>query len=602
MAGFPQKLIRERAARSGTGFLFYRAFIMDREMAVMSNAANRTRAGIHSLRFQIIAIMLLCYLVPVLLLGFFTRSVLLTAMRKRTEAALAAGVEHAWTLTAQNIERAVGLSRDAIYDGELAGAYEQWAAGGIADAEYLRLSRGYIERKYSRDGLFTFAACFPAERPELFMYTRSGYDAAMVFLSSGQDEILRISEEIDTSGRFVLRDGRLYLVRNLVSLKMERYAVLVLGMNRDVLFSPLLGLAETWDGRVSLRLDGNECGEAPESPDQAASGAGGNGRELRYERRSESDDYDLELLLSLDERAQFREDYEFRILASAVYLLLIPVLGLLAWYVSRRIVRPITLLSKASRRIENGELGVTVPMKGQDELGDLGRAFSRMSRRIEELIDKTYKEEIALRDARIQALQSRINPHFINNALEDINWTARMEGSENISSMVTSLSVLLNATMAREDRRLVTLREEMEVAEAYIYFIEQRFGTDLTVNREIDEKAMDGILPLLTIQPLLENAVEHGIAPAGGGVITIRCSLNDACMHVEIINTGRETGKEDRERIEAALHGQPTGRHLGLANIVNRLRLIYGESVSIRVDTDTPGQTTVSIVIPREIH
>ena len=113
---------------------------------------------------------------------------------------------------------------------------------------------------------------------------------------------------------------------------------------------------------------------------------------------------------------------------------------------------------------------------------------------------------------------------------------------------------------------------------------------------------MDGILPLLTIQPLLENAVEHGIAPAGGGVITIRCSLNDACMHVEIINTGRETGKEDRERIEAALHGQPTGKHLGLANIVNRLRLIYGESVTIRVDTDTPGQTTVSIVIPREIH
>ena len=95
--------------------------------------------------------------------------------------------------------------------------------------------------------------------------------------------------------------------------------------------------------------------------------------------------------------------------------------------------------------------------------------------------------------------------------------------------------------------------------------------------------------------------MEHGIAPAGGGAITMRCSLNDACMCIDIINTGRETGREDRERIEAALNGQPTGKHLGLANIVNRLRLIYGESVTIRVDTDTPGQTTVSIVIPREI-
>ena len=134
------------------------------------------------------------------------------------------------------------------------------------------------------------------------------------------------------------------------------------------------------------------------------------------------------------------------------------------------------------------------------------------------------------------------------------------------------------------------------------HFIQQRFGNDLTINREIGEKALDGVLPLLTIQPLLENAVEHGIAPAGGGTITIRCSMNDACMRIEIINTGRGTEKEDRERIEAALNGQPTGKHLGLANIVNRLRLIYGEAVEIRVDTDQPGQTTVSIVLPRQIQ
>ena len=113
---------------------------------------------------------------------------------------------------------------------------------------------------------------------------------------------------------------------------------------------------------------------------------------------------------------------------------------------------------------------------------------------------------------------------------------------------------------------------------------------------------MDSVLPLLTIQPLLENAVEHGIAPAGGGTITIRCDLNDACMRIEIVNTGRGAEKEDRERIEAALHGQPSGNHLGLANIVNRLKLIYGEAVSISVDMETPGQTAVRIVLPREIQ
>ena len=304
----------------------------------------------------------------------------------------------------------------------------------------------------------------------------------------------------------------------------------------------------------------------------------------------------------MDRREQYKEIYLFRQRLVIMCLLLIPILILIGIYLSKRIVKPITLLSDASRRIEEGELGVTVPLNGGDELGRLGQSFSHMSLRMKELIDRTYKEEIELKNAQILALQSRINPHFINNALEDINWQARIEGSESISSMVTSLSVLLNASMAKQDRRLVTLREEMEVAEAYIYFIEQRFGSDLTINREIEEKAMDGVLPLLTIQPLLENAVEHGIAPAGGGTITIRCGLNDACMRIEIVNTGRGTEKEDRERIEAALNGQPTGNHLGLANIVNRLRLIYGEAVVIRVDTDQPGQTSVSIVLPRQIQ
>ena len=285
-----------------------------------------------------------------------------------------------------------------------------------------------------------------------------------------------------------------------------------------------------------------------------------------------------------------------------IILLLIVLMALIAVYLNRRIVKPITILSDASRRIEEGELGVTVPLNGGDELGRLGQSFSHMSLRLKELIDRTYKEEIELKNAQILALQSRINPHFINNALEEINWEARIEGSENISSMVTSLSVLLNATMARENRRLVTLREEMEVAEAYIFFIQQRFGEDLTVVRETDDAAMDGILPLLTIQPLLENAVEHGIAPAGGGKITIRCALRDACMHIQIINTGRGAEKEDRERIEAALNGRPTGKHLGLANIVNRLRLIYGENVTISVDTDEPGQTAVTIGLPREVQ
>jgi len=554
-----------------------------------------------SLRAQIGLIMLLSYLIPVVLLGVFTGSFLMKKLENQTRSAVTSGAEQAWTLTNQNIERTLELARDATYDGELTDAWQKWNSESIGDAEFRRFCQIYLERKYSREPLLSFVACFPVKDPKLKTYLRGGALEGSGELQKLIETVQIMGEELDTRCRFFRFENNIYLVRNLLNLRMERFGMLILGINEERLFQPLTELGREWDAEVAIRLD--DCGDPEIDWKSAGTGLTDDRKEkLYYTRLSGGEENGLDLRLTMDRRKQYNEVYSFRMLLLVMALLLVPIMIMIGIYLSRRIVKPLTLLSAASRRIEEGKLGATVPLNGGDELGRLGRSFSQMSLRLKELIDKTYKEEIELKNAQILALQSRINPHFINNALEDINWQARIEGSESISSMVTSLSVLLNATMARQDRRLVTLREEMEVAEAYIYFIQQRFGTDLTVNREIDEKAMDGILPLLTIQPLLENAVEHGIAPAGGGIITIRCSLNDACMHVEIVNTGRETGKEDRERIEAALKGNPTGKHLGLANIVNRLRLIYGESVTIRVDTDTPGQTTVSIIIPREIH
>ena len=562
---------------------------------------KRLTGGVrHSLRAQIGLIVLLSYLIPVVLLGGFAGRRLLNELETKTRSAITAGAEQAWTLTQQNVERALELARDATYDGELTDTWEKWKSGETGDAGYMRLGRSYLERKYSREQLFSFSVYFPVSNPQIIMYVNGGSSVSAAELQELRDTALEIGETLDTRCRFFSSGERIYLVRNLLNLRMERFGMLILGIDRENMFSPLTELERTWNAEVTVRLDA--FGNAETEWKKLTPGLTDDGKEkLYYTRLSREGEDGLDMLLTMDRREQYRELYTFQKLILLVSLLLVVLMVLIGVFLSRRIVKPLTLLSEASRRIEEGELGVTVPLNGGDELGRLGRSFSKMSLRLKELIDRTYKEEIELKNAQILALQSRINPHFINNALEDINWQARIEGSESISSMVTSLSVLLNATMARQDRRIVTLREEMEVAEAYIYFIQQRFGSDLTVNREIEEKALDGILPLLTIQPLLENAVEHGIAPAGGGTITMSCSLNDACMNIEIINTGRETGREDRERIEAALNGQPTGKHLGLANIVNRLHLIYGESVTIRVDTDTPGQTAVNLVIPREI-
>ena len=571
----------------------------------MAKGAKRRRTGglrngMNSLRVQVGLMVLLSYLLPVLLLGVLTGNILMHSLERKTEAAVASSAEHAFAMTEQNIARTVDLARDATYDGELTAAWEKWNAGAAGDAEFLQLCRGYLERKYSREPLFSFAGCFPVSKPEILIVNRGSVNSTPADLRELQQAVADFGETLATRSSFFSFGGKMYLVRNLLNQRMERYGMLILGVNDAELLGPLNSLKDSWNAEIAVRLDA--YGSSGESWDDLAPGLTDDrrGEKLLYVRLAHGEENLPDLKLTVDRRQQFREVYEFRRMLLGVYLLLIPLLILLAVYLRKRITKPISLLSDASRRIERGELGVTVPMHGRDELGQLGEAFSHMYLRLKELIEKTYKEEIELKNAQILALQSRINPHFLNNALEDINWQARIEGSETISSMVSSLSVLLNATMDRKNRRVVTLREEMEVAKAYIFFVQQRFGPELTVNTQIDKPAQESILPLLTVQPLLENAVEYGIAPAGGGTISIEAARAGKCLHLAIRNSSRGIGKEDRERIDAALEGKPAGNHMGLANIVNRLRLIFGEQVGIRVDTDKPGETAVLLDIPQE--
>ncbi|MBP3637987.1 MAG: sensor histidine kinase [Clostridia bacterium] len=551
-----------------------------------------------SIRVQLVMIVLLCYLVPTLLLGQYMGGALFDELRTKTETALTSSVEHAYTLGLQHIQRAIELAKGATYDGELTQVYAGYQAGSTSAAEFLRQSRNYIERKYSREELFSFALYFPVDDPDMLIYNRAGYEAAMAYQRSAAQHIAELGETLDTKCLFLEAEGQLYLVRNLMNLKMERFGMLVLGVNQDKLFAEVRSLAQTWDGDVQLML--GQAGNSDAAWDEWPQGLyETDENKLVYVRRDKDRDYDFGLRLSVNQERIYGEVYAFRRLMTGLFALLVPILTLILLYARQRIVRPISLLSQASQRIEEGELGVTVPMHGDDELGRLGRAFSKMSRRIQELIDKTYKEEIALRDAKIQAMQSRINPHFINNALETLNWQARMEGSEAMSGMVESLSVLLNAGMGRANRRMVSMSEEIDVARAYCYFVGLRFGEKLQVEYHFDDSVMGAVVPLLTLQPLLENAVEHGIEPAGGGMIELHSLRAGDCLRLQVINSGKSLSEEDWQRIRASLSGDNQGgHHLGLANISTRLQLIYGGRADIRVETDDLGRTVVQLDIP----
>lgn len=563
---------------------------------------------LRSIRAQLLAIILICYLVPALLLGLYMGTVLSGDMEEKTGTALSSGAEYAWTLSQQKLQQVFALARDATYDGELTEDHAQWAAAAISDAEFLRLSRTYIDRKYNREELLSFAAYCTVEAPDTLITTSSGRTAAAAYQAATHAEVLQLCETLDTQLGFWQDGDQCYLVRNLLDLHMDRYGMLILGLNTDKLFSALHELCADWDAALQIRLGilslTYPAGRIPLTADwhEMSTGLTELPKEdaLLYVRRSTSNrDAAFDVCLTLNRTHVYSDVYALRQLMYGLLLLLIPVLAVFAVYLHKRIIKPITLLSDAARRIEDGELGITVPLQSADELGQLGTAFSSMSVRIRELIDKTYKEELALRDAQLQAMQSRINPHFINNALETINWEARLEGSDRISAMVESMSVLLDASMSRRNRRQVPLREEISVAEAYLYFIGLRFGQRLTVTCDVAEEAREAIVPLLTIQPLLENAVEHGIAPAGGGMLTLRCRMDQGMVTIEVVNSGHPLTDEDRKLIDHALSDAYTENgHLGLNNIATRLRLLYDGAASIQVYSDDDNHTVVLVCIP----
>jgi two-component system sensor histidine kinase YesM len=555
-----------------------------------------------SLRFRILMIVLLCWLLPALALGGYMGGVFFGALQEKTEAALYSSAEHAQTLTIQIIQRAITLAKDVTYDGELATAYADFTAGRLSYHDFYRISRNYLERKYGRESLFTFAAYFPINRPDTYMYTVAGYQDALSFQQNCQLLALDMGLSLDTKCSFAGWNGKLYLVRNLYNLRMERYGMLVLGMNMQELFAPFYSAGKQWDSGFDILLGSYESyqGEAVNWAGETP-GLSDRKENLSYMQSHTERDYTLYTRVQVNKKSVYAQMTQFRQLLLLLVLAIVPIGIAIMLFVHRRIAKPILLLSKASRRMADGELGVTVPMHGKDELGQLGIAFSSMSTQIRHLVDTAFKEEIALRDARIEAMQSRINPHFLNNALEMINWQARMDNNEAIAAMVEALSVLLNASLDRGENRLVPLSEELSIADAYFYFVRLRFGDRLTIFKDVNTALLQNKLPRMVIQTLLENAVEHGIAPSGGGRIRLNVFSDAAFLHVEVLNNGKQLTKEDREKINALIGEEGSGEgHVGIRNVSQRLRLIYRGRASLRITQDSRGDTVATVVIPLE--
>ncbi|MEY8357039.1 histidine kinase [Lachnospiraceae bacterium 54-53] len=234
----------------------------------------------------------------------------------------------------------------------------------------------------------------------------------------------------------------------------------------------------------------------------------------------------------------------------------------------------------------------------RDEIGQLHRSFDQMTHSVKVLRDENYDKQLLLRDSTIKMLQQQINPHFLYNTLDTINWMAQKYGAEDISVMVCSLGNLFRASIAGQ-KDIIPLKEELEVLDNYIRIQEIRFKDRLHFELETPEDVSGIFVPKLCIQPLVENALKHSIEDTDE-MCTIRVIIREMEKDylIEVANTGSRFEPDLLQKIENK-EILPQGSGVGLVNINSRLELLYGTHYGLKF-YNANGMAVVTLSIPRK--
>lgn len=294
------------------------------------------------------------------------------------------------------------------------------------------------------------------------------------------------------------------------------------------------------------------------------------------------------------------------------FVFLVCLFGIAASYLlSRSISRPIGQLTSFMQKAESGDLLIRYIGERRDEVGMLGRSFNRMLVEINKLIHLTERQEQQKREAELRTLTAHIRPHFLYNTLDTIHWMARKRGAEDVAEVVESLSRLFRIGLSKGSDR-IPLAEELAHVESYMKIQRIRYRDKLTFEMKVQQDALHYYVPKLILQPLVENAIYHGVKErrgpgsivldvgAGGDLLTLRVTDDGVGMSEEqLANTRSALAKVGRSAEgEEDVAAKPQG--YGLVNVHERIRLTYGPDYGLAIDSESGKGTTVTIVLPAE--
>ncbi|MCM1122206.1 MAG: histidine kinase [Eubacterium sp.] len=297
--------------------------------------------------------------------------------------------------------------------------------------------------------------------------------------------------------------------------------------------------------------------------------------------------------------------YVYRMWNIFVIVMLVLIVGLafLINHIVTRLLRQFYDILKSIRVIQEGNLDVRIDGCGNDEMGELGTQINTMLDRIEQLMKENIDREILAKNSQLRALQNQINAHFIYNVLESIKMMAEIDEEYAISDAVTSLGSLLRYSMKWTSNN-VLVEEEIEYIRNYLALINLRFDYEIYLSLNIPEEVMKQEIPKMSLLPIVENAICHGIEELAEDTnIYIKGIIKEEDCIIEITDAGRGMSEEEIQKLKKKIAGEietggGSGNGIGLKNVQDRIRMTFGEKYGIDIASKAGCYTKVMVCVP----
>ncbi len=560
------------------------------------------------------------WLLPLLIITFILIYVVTGILNNQLRKTIVESMENAVEICDMKLEEIWNSSKKATYNNTIADSYNEYCEG-LDSLKLYNDVTNYLNQEYRYDASMLSTMVFFMGDLSTVYYSyntysnknqgNDGFQRVNYFKFFTMDYVLEASKDLDTGVELVWHNNHLYMIRNLVNEMFEPFGMIVVELDPDFTFS---SLKSVWGANdYQLYVEGEPVFISDNFDDSLLAGRKSNecsyfqkGRKYYATMSAPFGNQTVIYAVNISRESLISEMKMLRYILILMALFVVPLAFVIFYFFNRKVTIPINELVKGATEITSGNYGYETGVdSGSNEFTYLQQSFNSMSKELKYQFDTIYKEEIELRDANIMALQSQINPHFLNNTLEIINWEARMNGNESVSAMIEALGTMLSATMNRKKRKFVPLSEELSYVDAYLYIIGRRFGERFEVYKEINETLMDIEVPLLIIQPIVENAVEHGVEAHGCGMVAISITSDWDKMTIDVINDG-VLSNEDKEKIDFLLNAESemeNERHisLGIRNVNRRIKIIYGDDCGLTI-TSNKNNETVSRIVVRMQH